>query len=288
MSEVISRSALVEARVLSKVYVTPATRVAVFEGLSWSVPQGRLVAVIGPSGAGKSTLLHLLGGLDRPTSGSVVVDGTDVFSLSPLELAGFRNRRIGFVFQFHHLLPEFTVLENAMMPGVIRGAPREESEAAARQEEMGQGDGDPVGGVGRLGGAGQPEQLRHHVADLRLERRAASHDRLLDQSRRVLGDRHRSLLRRQQDDAASVAHHHRGPRVPGMKDALHHHHIGVMAGEQSRDAVVNEVWALLHGLASLEIAGALGPPEAARPLWDDAVSSILTAFGSRPKRMTAR
>jgi len=78
-------------------------------------------------------LLHLLGGLDRPTSGSVIFDGTNVFNLNPVELAGFRNRRIGFVFQFHHLLPEFTVLENAMMPGMIRRAPREETEAAARQ-----------------------------------------------------------------------------------------------------------------------------------------------------------
>src|SRR5262245_30634209 len=133
MSDAASNNFLVEARVLTKVYVTPATRVTVFEELSWSVPRGRLVAVIGPSGAGKSTLLHLLGGLDRPTSGSVVVDGTSVFNLSPLELARFRNRRIGFVFQFHHLLPEFTVLENAMMPGIIRGAPRDETEAGARR-----------------------------------------------------------------------------------------------------------------------------------------------------------
>jgi lipoprotein-releasing system ATP-binding protein len=133
MSNAVSTDFLVEAQSLTKVYVTPATRVTVFEELSWTVPRGRLVAVIGPSGAGKSTLLHLLGGLDRPTSGSVVVDGTSVFDLSPLALAGFRNRRIGFVFQFHHLLPEFSVLENAMMPGIIRGAPREETESATRQ-----------------------------------------------------------------------------------------------------------------------------------------------------------
>jgi lipoprotein-releasing system ATP-binding protein len=124
---------LVEATSLTKTYSTPASRVTVFEDLNWQVPRGRLVAIIGPSGAGKSTLLHLLGGLDRPTSGSVVFDGTNVFSLSPADLAGFRNRLIGFVFQFHHLLPEFTVLENAMMPGVIRGAPRAETESAAHQ-----------------------------------------------------------------------------------------------------------------------------------------------------------
>ena len=128
-----SDGCLIEARALSKSYATPASRVTVFEDLNWQIPRGRLVAVIGPSGAGKSTLLHMLGGLDRPTSGSVIFDGTNVFNLNPVELAGFRNRRIGFVFQFHHLLPEFTVLENAMMPGMIRRAPRGETEAAARQ-----------------------------------------------------------------------------------------------------------------------------------------------------------
>ncbi|HET9218306.1 MAG TPA: ABC transporter ATP-binding protein [Terriglobia bacterium] len=133
MNSVSPSDYLVEARSLTKVYRTPASIVTVFEELSWGVSQGRLVAVIGPSGAGKSTLLHLLGGLDRPTSGAVFVNGTSVFGLSPLDLAGFRNRRIGFVFQFHHLLPEFTVLENAMMPGIIRGAPRQEVESAARQ-----------------------------------------------------------------------------------------------------------------------------------------------------------
>ena len=126
MSEGNSRY-LVEARALTKTYLTPASTVTVFEDLNWGIPRGRLVAVIGPSGAGKSTLLHLLGGLDRPTSGSVMFEGASVYGLSPADLAGFRNRRIGFVFQFHHLLPEFTVLENAMMPCIIRGAPRAET-----------------------------------------------------------------------------------------------------------------------------------------------------------------
>lgn len=133
MNNVSPSDYLVEARSVTKVYRTPASMVTVFEELTWGVSRGRLVAVIGPSGAGKSTLLHLLGGLDRPTQGAVLFDGTSVFSLSPLDLAGFRNRRIGFVFQFHHLLPEFTVLENAMMPGIIRGASREEVESAARK-----------------------------------------------------------------------------------------------------------------------------------------------------------
>jgi lipoprotein-releasing system ATP-binding protein len=124
---------LVEVKNLTKVYTTPASQVVVFEDLNWTIPEGQLVAVIGPSGAGKSTLLHLLGGLDRPTRGVVLFGGANIFDLNPAELAQFRNRRIGFVFQFHHLLPEFTVLENTMMPGIIRGAPREETESAARK-----------------------------------------------------------------------------------------------------------------------------------------------------------
>jgi lipoprotein-releasing system ATP-binding protein len=93
-----------------------------------------MVAVEGPSGAGKSTLLHILGALDRPSSGSLRIDGQDILCLGPDELAAFRNQVIGFVFQFHHLLPEFTALENTMMPALIQRTPR----AKARQvaEEM--------------------------------------------------------------------------------------------------------------------------------------------------------
>jgi len=133
MSDPSPQDLIVETRSLTKIYLTPASRVSVFEDLNWGLPRGRLVAVIGPSGAGKSTFLHLLGGLDRPTTGSVIFDGSNIFDLNAVELAGFRNRRVGFVFQFHHLLPEFTVLENTMMPGIIRGAPRAETEIAARK-----------------------------------------------------------------------------------------------------------------------------------------------------------
>jgi lipoprotein-releasing system ATP-binding protein len=133
MSDAIPTQPLVTATDLTKIYVTTASQVVVFENLNLSIPRNRLVALIGPSGAGKSSLLHLLGGLDRPTRGSVVFDSADVFKLSPAELARFRNRHIGFVFQFHHLLPEFTVLENAMMPCIIRGAPRAETAETARK-----------------------------------------------------------------------------------------------------------------------------------------------------------
>ena len=124
---------MIQARDLTKVYGRAASEITVFQGLNLDVLRGRMVAIVGPSGAGKSTLLHLLGGLDRPTRGSVVFDNKNIFEWGPQELAQFRNRHIGFVFQFHHLLPEFTTLENTMMPRLIREAPREETEAAARK-----------------------------------------------------------------------------------------------------------------------------------------------------------
>ena len=124
---------MIQAKDLTKIYSTPASDVVVFENLNLEVGWGRLVGVIGPSGAGKSTLLHLLGGLDRPTRGAVFVNSQNVFAWNGSELASFRNRYVGFVFQFHHLLPEFSALENTMMPRIIRGAPREETEAEARK-----------------------------------------------------------------------------------------------------------------------------------------------------------
>src|SRR5688572_12522888 len=103
MSDVNPRPLLFETRALTKTYASPVAPVVVLEDLNWGIPRGRLVAVIGPSGAGKSTLLHLLGGLDRPTGGAVIFGDRNIFDLNPRELADFRNRRIGFVFQFHHL-----------------------------------------------------------------------------------------------------------------------------------------------------------------------------------------
>jgi lipoprotein-releasing system ATP-binding protein len=108
-----------EARGLSKTYRNAEVPVVVFEGLDLLVERGEMLAIMGPSGIGKSTLLHLLGGLDRPDSGTIRVDGRDLTSMSNDEMARFRNRNVGFVFQFHHLLPEFTALENVAMPGWI-------------------------------------------------------------------------------------------------------------------------------------------------------------------------
>jgi lipoprotein-releasing system ATP-binding protein len=114
---------------LSKTYKSGNNRVTVFDNLSLEIASGEMVAIVGPSGAGKSTLLHLLGGLDRPSLGRVRVGEFDILELSEVDLARFRNREIGFIFQFHHLLPEFTAVENAMMPMLINRA----SHKAARR-----------------------------------------------------------------------------------------------------------------------------------------------------------
>ncbi|MBL6975731.1 MAG: ABC transporter ATP-binding protein [Deltaproteobacteria bacterium] len=105
--------------------------IEVLRGLDLDVEPGEMVAIVGKSGVGKSTLLHILGTLDRPDGGQVVAMGKDVFSLAERELAAFRNRHIGFVFQFHHLLPEFTALENIMIPAIIAGLPRREAQEMA-------------------------------------------------------------------------------------------------------------------------------------------------------------
>ena len=100
-------------------FQTGAGTLHVLKGVNIGVKKGEIVAVVGASGVGKSTLLHILGALDRPTTGRVNLNSTDVFSLSDKKLAHFRNKTIGFVFQFHHLLPEFSALENVMMPKLI-------------------------------------------------------------------------------------------------------------------------------------------------------------------------
>ena len=116
-----------EARGLAKTYRNAEVPVQVFQGIELDVERGEMLAIVGPSGIGKSTLLHLLGGLDRPEAGRVRVGDSDVTAMSNDDLAQFRNRNVGFVFQFHHLLPEFTAVENVAMPGWIGRMPREEA-----------------------------------------------------------------------------------------------------------------------------------------------------------------
>ena len=125
---------LIQVQQLFKSYGNGAKHVEVLKGVDLAFSQGDRAAIVGASGVGKTTLLHILGTLDRPTSGKVLYEGRDIFTLNEKELALFRNREIGFVFQFHHLLPEFNALENTMMPCLIQGIPK--IEAALRAETM--------------------------------------------------------------------------------------------------------------------------------------------------------
>lgn len=124
---------------LTKRYLSGGVEFAVFTNVNLAVSAGERLALVGESGAGKSTLLHLLGCLDRPSEGAIYFNNKDIFSLSNGELAEFRNREIGFVWQIHYLLPEFTALENVMMPLLIRGQARDKASVAAmeRLEEVG-------------------------------------------------------------------------------------------------------------------------------------------------------
>ncbi len=130
---------LIEAVEVTKTFTTAAGELNVLKGISMSVGAGEMVGIIGASGAGKSTLLHILGALDKPTSGRVLFRGKDLSHMDDNSLAGIRNSHIGFVFQFHHLLPEFTALENVVFPGIIGGRPFEEveKEAGVLLEELG-------------------------------------------------------------------------------------------------------------------------------------------------------
>ena len=123
----------------------------VLKQVDFAVEKGEIVSIVGASGAGKTTLLQILGTLMTPDSGSLRIDGADALSLGRRELAAFRGRKIGFVFQFHHLLPEFSALENVMIPALIAGRSRKEAESKARE---------------LLGIVGLSERLRHKPSEL--------------------------------------------------------------------------------------------------------------------------
>jgi lipoprotein-releasing system ATP-binding protein len=125
---------LIQVQQLFKSYENGTKRVEVLKGVDLVFSKGEKAAIVGASGVGKTTLLHILGTLDRPTSGRVFYEGKDIYDLNERDLALFRNREIGFVFQFHHLLPEFSALENTMMPCLIQGVPKKE--AASRAEAI--------------------------------------------------------------------------------------------------------------------------------------------------------
>jgi len=126
---------ILEAKDIHKVYHEGSKALPVLRGINLSIKKGGFVAVTGPSGAGKSTLLHILGGLDIPSSGAIFFHGEDIAKLSDLKLCAIRNKKIGFVFQFYHLLPEFTVLENVLMPALISPRPEAKSQKSGIKAE---------------------------------------------------------------------------------------------------------------------------------------------------------
>lgn len=146
-----SRPVKIQVRGLVKNFITNGNVVEVLTGLDLDIYAGETLAVVGASGVGKSTLLHILGTLERPTAGSLLWDGQEVFRLDDTALAAFRNRKVGFVFQFHHLLPEFDALENTMMPALIARLSRKEAQELA--EEI-------------LVQVGLKDRLRHRVSTL--------------------------------------------------------------------------------------------------------------------------
>lgn len=130
----IAGSSLIAVRNLRKSFSNGGVSIKVLNDLNFDLSSGETIAIVGASGIGKSTLLHIIGALDRPDSGNLFFKGEDVFFYDSLKLARFRNESVGFVFQFHHLLPEFSALENAMMPALIQG--RKKSTAARAAEEI--------------------------------------------------------------------------------------------------------------------------------------------------------
>ncbi len=168
-------SEILVARGIVKGYRTPAGYISVLSQLDLDVAEGEMLAILGASGVGKSTLLHVLGTLDRPEAGSVAVGGEDVLRLPEAKLRRFRNRTVGFVFQMHHLLPEFTALENVMLPLLIGGEPARVARARA---------------AGLLGELGLAARLDHRPAALSggEQQRVAVARALIRQPRMLLAD----------------------------------------------------------------------------------------------------
>ncbi len=145
---------MLEAKNIHKTYNNGSKVIEVLKGINLTIEKGRFVAVVGPSGAGKSTLLHILGGLDSPTQGRVIFQEQDLYGLSDSAISKVRNEKIGFVFQFYHLLSEFTVLENVLMPALINT--RHKAQGTSHKEEA----------LGFLNRAGLSERITHFPSQL--------------------------------------------------------------------------------------------------------------------------
>ena len=172
-----SDQGMIDVQNVSKVYEMPGESVSVLAGIEFKVKSGETAAVVGPSSSGKTTLLNLLGALDRPSEGEILIDGKNLSSFDEEEAATFRNRSLGFVFQHHHLLPQCTLLENVVLPRLAGGWEEGESETAARAETL-------------LENVGLQERLSHFPHQLsggeRL--RAALARALVNQPKLILAD----------------------------------------------------------------------------------------------------
>ncbi len=168
-------SELIAAVDVQKSFRTEAGELQVLKDINFSIKEGEMVSITGASGAGKSTLMHILGALDRPTAGKILFRAVDVFSMDESSLAIFRNRSIGFVFQFHHLLPEFNALENTMLPGLISNKPYADVQKKAQD---------------LLGDLGLSRRLRHRPGELSggEQQRVAVARALMQDSGLVLAD----------------------------------------------------------------------------------------------------
>lgn len=168
-------SELIAAVDVQKSFRTEAGELQVLKDINLSIHEGEMVSITGASGAGKSTLMHILGALDRPTAGKIIFRGTDVFAMDESSLALFRNRSIGFVFQFHHLLPEFNALENTMLPGLISNKPY--ADVQKKAEDL-------------LGDLGLSRRLHHRPGELSggEQQRVAVARALMQDSGLVLAD----------------------------------------------------------------------------------------------------
>lgn len=160
---------------LTKSFSMNGRELTVLRGVNLEIARGEFIAIVGASGAGKSTLMHILGTLEQPTKGTVYFDGQDIFRMPEQAQANFRNRKIGFVFQFHHLLPEFTALENACLPAIIQGRPAQQIESEA---------------IGLLTEVGLKDRLHHKPGELSggEQQRVAVARALMQQPDLVLAD----------------------------------------------------------------------------------------------------
>jgi lipoprotein-releasing system ATP-binding protein len=225
----------IAAHDVHKVYRSGAEELHVLRGVSLELQPGEAVAIVGGSGSGKSTLLHLLGALDRPTEGRIELGGLDIAGLDDDTLAGMRNRGIGFVFQFHHLLREFSALENVMMPALIAGRSAREAKARARR---------------LLDAVGLSEREEHVSTELSggEQQRVAVARALVNEPLVLLADEpsgnldgetsarlHDLLFRIREEQGVAMVLVTHNPELAGMADRILTLSGGVLRAEESRD-----------------------------------------------------